>query len=519
MLGLFCLIFYVKNLNKLGRLYVSLSNMASSYNIVWLKRDLRLKDHAPLHYCAQSTDPTILWYNFEPRLMGDPHYSDRHFQFIYDSLADINQRLSNHKTQLLITYGDTIDALDCLMGQIQVKTLLSHQETGISQTYGRDQEVALWCQLMEVEWKEFQSNGIQRGRSNRNSWVKDWYNYMNSPQLAYSLNQISWISLDDINALRICFEHYLRIGNNKKLQRGGEILAHETMHSFFSTRVRGYENNISNPLTSRWHCSRLSPYIAWGNLSIRQVYQESQNAAARGMAVGDIKLMESKLQWRCHFIQSFEMECDMEFRSINRAFEQLEKPVIKAHQEAWKAGQTGFPLIDACMRCLNQTGYLNFRMRAMLVSFFTHQLWQPWQDAESHIAKKSLDFEPGILFSQIQIHAAETGINTMRVYDPVKESYEHDPNGIFIKDWVVELKDLPAPYFHEPWKMNKSEQEKIGFKYGQDYPEQIIDAEKAGQYALQTIAEFSNRPEVHKEAKRIVRKHSNEGIEVASNVI
>jgi len=515
-LGLFCLIYIYKYLNKNERLCVLQLYMTTKYNIVWLKRDLRLTDHAPLNYCAQDTDATILWYNFEPSLMGDPHYSDRHFQFIYDSLADLNESLSSHGTQLLVTYGDTIDSLNCLMEQVEVKTLLSHQETGLSMTYGRDQEVALWCQLMELEWMQFQSNGIQRGILNRNRWTEDWNDYMNAPQHAYRLNQINWIPLKEINALRICFEHYWRIGNNERFQRGGEREAHHTMKSFFETRVKGYQNNISKPLSSRQHCSRLSPHIAWGNLSIRQVYQAAQDANDRGFATDDIKSMSTRLQWHCHFIQKFEMECDMEFRSANRAFEKLEKPVNETFQQAWKTGATGFPLVDACMRCLNQTGYLNFRMRAMLVSFFTHHLWQPWQDAVSHLAKQFLDFEPGVHYSQIQMQAAETGSHTIQVYDPVKESYDHDPESLFIKDWIPELRSLPVLYCHEPWKMTPVEQKIYGFQYGRTYPEKIVDLEKTGRYAIQTLSEFRKRPDVQREAERINRKHTNEGSKVVT---
>ena len=206
----------------------------------------------------------------------------------------------------------------------------------------------------------------------------------------------------------------------------------------------------------------------------------------------------------------------MEFRSVNRAFEKLDKPVNEAYQRAWKTGHTGYPLVDACMRCLIQTGYLNFRMRAMLVSFFTHHLWQPWQDAAPHLARQFLDFEPGIHYAQIQMQAAESGTNTMRVYNPVKQSYDHDPEGLFIKDWIPELKNLPVPYCHEPWKMTTMEQKIYGFQYGQDYPEKIVDIEQASRYARQTLSEFRKRPDVQKEAERIVRKHTNESSKVVT---
>ncbi len=216
----------------------------------------------------------------------------------------------------------------------------------------------------------------------------------------------------------------------------------------------------------------------------------------------------SRLRWQGHFIQKFEMEHTMEEASINKGFHKLKKSISKNYQEAWKSGKTGFPIIDACMRCLNETGYLNFRMRALVVSFFTHNLWQPWQEATTHLSQMFLDFEPGIHFPQLQMQAGETGINMLRIYNPVKNSYEHDPDANFIKKWVPELRRLNTPFAHEPYLMTDMEQELYDFKLGVDYPNPIVNLNITRKKASDTLWELRNNITVKKEAKRILDKHT-----------
>lgn len=482
-------------------------------NVVWFKRDLRLRDHAPLKAALESAGEHLLLYIHEPTVWAHPAYSDRHWRFVREGLDDMNAQLDPLGASIFEWTGDPAKLFADWAASGELHAVYSYLETGLQVTFDRDLQVAAMLRNNGVPWHEFQQNGVQRGRKNRKGWRSDWYAFMGAAQDAPD-----WSRFRPAVGFASPPEHPARPSSStqlsppeQRMQPGGERKAHAYLRSFVEERVADYSRSISKPAASRTGCSRLSPYIAWGNLSIRQVYQAQSVASGQRGYKRQFRAFSDRLRWHCHFIQKFEMEDAMEFRDVNRGYEALEKPLNPDLVSAWKSGQTGFPLIDACMRCLAATGYINFRMRAMLVSFLTHHLWQPWQAGVEHLAGLFLDFEPGIHYPQFQMQAGVTGINTVRIYNPVKQAEDHDADGRFIKQWVPELEALDPPHVYAPWKLPPMEAVMLGFELGRDYPKPVVDLERAARRAREALYRHRAQPAVQREAMRILARHTIPG--------
>lgn len=473
-------------------------------NLVWFKRDLRLQDHEPLMLAQKGGLPVLLLYVFEPSVMKAPQYDLRHWRFVLQSLKDLNQHLLPIGTSVAVFHDEMLPVLEHIQKQFCIKTIFSYQETGLKITYDRDKAVTQFCKAKQIKWHECESNAVQRGLPNRKEWREHWYRFMAAPQAR--VNWSKWqginlqIKLDDLECLNFT--------SAPNFQPGGETYAHAYLKHFLEDRIRLYSKSISKPQESRRGCSRLSPYLAWGNLSVRQVWQASEQSRKQNGSKFQHAAFQSRLRWQAHFIQKFESEDRMEFENVNFGYNLLEKTNDLSLLEAWKTGHTGFPLVDACMRCLIATGWVNFRMRAMLASFLTHLLWQPWQPGAEWLAKLFLDFEPGIHYPQWQMQAGVTGINTVRIYNPVKQGQDNDPTGVFVKTWVPELRNVPEAFLHTPWKMLAMEQQLYGVVLGRDYPAPIIDLKEAHRQAREKLWSMRSHPQVRRENERILGRHT-----------
>ena len=478
--------------------------------LVWFKRDLRVHDHAPL-VAARAYADALAIFIIEPEWLSSPDCDASHVDFALACLAELRVALAERGLPLLVRVGSAVAVLSQLQREVAFTHVLSHEETGADWSYARDRQVAAWCASAGVPWQQFKQTGVIPGLRSRAGWARRWQACMDEPLHLLDGGFTAALPLDQ-PALPTLASLGLS-PHGKTLQTAGERAARRTLSSFVQVRGHGYRKALSSPLSAEDGCSRLSPHLAFGTLSLRTVHQATElairNTPERELAYA-LRGFAGRLRWHCHFMQKLEDEPRIEFHNFARACDGLREDAFNSdYFAAWSEGRTGYPMVDACMRSLRVTGWLNFRMRAMLVSFASYHLWLHWRPTGLFLARQFLDYEPGIHWSQMQMQSGTTGINTLRMYSPTKQAHDQDPQGLFIRRWVPELAKVPLPYLAEPWKMDPSVQHMAGCLIGTDYPRPIVDDKAAMKAAKDRMYGLRKTPQARMEAADVQEKHGS----------
>jgi len=457
---------------------------AGAKALVWFKRDLRCLDHAPLAE-AQRFERALAVFIVEPEWLASGECDAQHVAFALACLAPLQADLAARGLPLIVRAGSAPAVLAALRAEFGFTHLLSHEETGPGWSDTRDRTVHRWCRDQGVSWTEWPQTGVVRRLASRSGWAARWQRRMDAAIIPADggFSAPPGFVPSPLPTLAD-----LGLPPARPLPPAGEAAARATLTDFVSGRGRGYRRALSSPLTAEAGCSRLSAHLAFGSVSMRTVHQATEHAIAttadRALAHG-LRGFAGRLRWHCHFMQKLEDEPSIELRNFSRAHDGLREDCFhRARFEAWCAGRTGYPMVDACMRQLRATGWLNFRMRAMLVSFAAYHLWLHWREPGQFLARQFLDFEPGIHWSQMQMQSGTTGINTLRIYSPRKQALDQDPTGDYVRRWVPEA-GTPA------------------------YPLPLVDERAAVTAAKERLYGLRRQPAAQQEADAIQRRHGS----------
>lgn len=483
--------------------------MKEPLNIVWFKRDLRIGDHRPLAMAAK-LGPVLPLYIVERDFWAQPDASARQWAFAMEGLAELQSALAKLGQPLCVRAGDAVSIFRDIHQRYCIASIWSHQETGNAWTFHRDKAVAAWAKENGVPWHEFATFGVVRRLKSRNGWASAWDRMMAEP-ITKPPAALQPITGDWPTSIPAFSELGLRPDPCPDRQKGGRAAALSTLTTYLKERGRDYRFQMSSPVTAFYACSRLSPHLTWGTISMREVSQATAqrlfelrnlNDAGAKSWRGSLISFSGRQHWHCHFMQKLEDEPRIEFENLHSAYDgvrpEIADPDLLA---AWCKGETGFPFIDACMRALNRHGWINFRMRAMLMSFASYHLWLPWRASGLHMARQFVDYEPGIHWSQVQMQSGTTGINTMRIYNPVKQGLDQDPKGAFVRAFVPELEDVPGSFIHEPWLWSGAASLR--------YPPPIVDHAAAAKSARATLYAIRKDMGHNQVARDIAAKHGS----------
>jgi deoxyribodipyrimidine photo-lyase len=465
--------------------------------LYWFKRDLRAHDNPGLTHAA-ALGPVLPVYVAEPGLWAQSDASARHWAFVAECLAELRADLAGLGAPLVVRSGDAVAVIARLVRAHAIGAVVSQQETGTLWTFARDRAVRDWARGAGIAWNELAEGGVRRGQSNRDGWAEA----RDRARAGAVLPPPALQAVAGVEPGAIPGPRALGLAEDRcpHRQNGGRSRGLELLDSFITRRAFGYRRNLSSPLTAERGGSRLSAHLAWGSLSAREV---EQAAAPRPGFGPDLRSFQARLAWRDHFRQKLEDAPDLELRALHDGVE-ARRDHDPARLAAFCRGETGLPFVDACLRSLAATGWLNFRMRAMLTSVGCYHLGLDWRAVGAHLARQFTDYDPGIHWPQVQMQAGVTGINKPRIYNPVKQGLDQDPAGVFTRRWLPELASVPDAWLQTPWRWQGA-----GSLLGRRYPEPLVDPAAAARAARADLTAARREPGFAALAEGIARRHAS----------
>jgi deoxyribodipyrimidine photo-lyase len=488
-----------------------------SISLVRYKKDLRIADHAPLRQACQGDLPVVGLYVREPSMMQFSDYSHFHQYRIQESLKDLKSSLKQLNIPLIMIHAEMEQAFDMIWQYYSIHSMCAHEETGNGLTYARDLSVISYCTQSSIEFIEYPSNGVIRRLASRDLRSNMQRQRMSQPLIAVPAAQDPFdLDLELITTTKASFEWFIPATKPPTWIHPQDVPGEQAAYyrlQYFLTHAGPYRYALSRPKESVMDSSRLSWYLTYGNLSIRQVHQATfvqihhlkslPKTTSTTKQLASLRAFYQRLFWRCHFVQKLESQPSIEYYNQNREFDQIRSEVRHDYIQAWYDWTTGIPLIDAGMRCLQATGWINFRMRATLVSFICNTCMQPRQEIGPMLARVFLDYEPGIHYSQLQMQSGTTGINTIRIYNPLKQLVDKDEDLTFVRRWLPELVSLTS-----------DEIKILGTSVGNaliqakdiSYPLPIVDVVLANREARAALRSVKSQPATKQAAKKVFDK-------------
>ena len=449
--------------------------------LIWYKRDLRVEDHPALRLGA-GMGAVLPLYIAEPDYWALPDTSARQWALVAETLAGLRRDLAGLGAPLVVRLGEAVEVLARLCRQNKITQIISHQECGNAWTEARNKRVADWAKAAGIDWVELPQAGPRGVAAAPAAVIEGDVVVDMGPDMGPAPEGLRMVAgvepgvIPNARALRMPGD------DCPHRQAGGRAQGLALLESFLGQRGLGYRQMSGSPLGAERACSRLSPYLAVGALSAREVElaTHARLATRPGPDWGQsLKAFQTRLLWRAQLSQKLKDAPHIEQHAECAAAGALPGRMQDgARFEAWCKGQTGLPYLDACMRYLIATGWINFQARAMLASVASYHLWLDWRAVGQVLARRFTDYDPGIHWPQIQIHAGISRASRLQICDPVKQGLEQDPTGSFTRRWVPELAGVPDEFLQMPWKWPGAQA-----ILGRRYPEPVVDLANAAREA------------------------------------